>query len=161
MQSIVRFVADTDACNVGTGGVLSQVENGQERVMDADMAERNYCVIRQEALAITRTLEHFRMYLYGQEFHMRTDHSAITRLMRFKNLEGQTACWIQRLLEYNFTSEHRQGRKHNNADALSRRPCQEKCTHCHKVAARADVKQIRAIANVAAVGWDLAALRTE
>jgi hypothetical protein len=66
--------------------------------------------------------------------------------MSFKNLEGQTACWIQRLQEYNFTSEHHQGRKSNNADALSCRPCQEECTHCHNVEARTDIKQARAVA---------------
>jgi hypothetical protein len=42
--------------------------------------------------------------------------------MNLKNLEGQTTRWIQRVQEYNFTSEYRQGRKHNNADALSQRP---------------------------------------
>jgi hypothetical protein len=57
-------------------------------------------------------MEHFHKYLYGQEFHLRTDHSALTWLMSFNNLEGQTLRWIQRLQEYNFTFEHRQGRKH-------------------------------------------------
>jgi hypothetical protein len=46
-----------------------------------------------------RTLEHFHKYLYVQEFHLRTDHSALTWLMSFKNLEVQTARWIQRLQE--------------------------------------------------------------
>jgi hypothetical protein len=55
------------------------------------------------------------------------------------------------LQEYNFTSEHRQGRKHNNADALSRQSCQV-CTHCHKINMSADIKQIRAIAGAAAAG---------
>jgi hypothetical protein len=68
---------------------------------------------------------------------------------------------IQRIQEFNFTSEHRQGRKHKNADDLSRRPCEEECTHCHKVEAGAYVKQIRAIAVVAAAGWDPVALRTD
>jgi hypothetical protein len=68
---------------------------------------------------------------------------------------------MQRLQEYNFTSEHRRGRKHNNANALSRRPCQEECTHCLKVEARADIKHIPAIAAVAAPGWDPATLRME
>jgi hypothetical protein len=81
--------------------------------------------------------------------------------MSFKNLEGQTVRWVQRLQEYSFTSEHRQGRKHNNADAPPRRPCQEECTHCHKAEARADVERVRAIAAVAAAGWDPAALRRE
>jgi hypothetical protein len=44
-----------------------------------------------------RTLEYFHKYLYGKEFHLRTDHSALTWLMSFKNLEEQTARWIQRL----------------------------------------------------------------
>jgi hypothetical protein len=43
----------------------------------------------------------------------------------------------QRLQEYNFTSEHHQGRKHTNVDALSRRPCLEECSHCRKVEQRA------------------------
>jgi hypothetical protein len=79
--------------------------------------------------------------------------------MSFKNLEGQTARWIQRLQEYTFSSEHRQDRKHNNADALSRGPCQEECTHCNKVDTRAVVKQVRAIAALPAVGWDPVTLR--
>jgi hypothetical protein len=50
-------------------------------------AERNYCVTRRELLAIVKTLERFHNYLYGQEFHLRTDHSALTWLLSFKNLE--------------------------------------------------------------------------
>jgi hypothetical protein len=160
-----RFIVDTDASNVGIRGVLSQVNDGQERVIAyfskmLNKAERNDCITRRELLAIVRTLEHFHKYLYGQEFHLRTDHSALTWLMNFKNLEGQTARWIQRLQEYNFTSEHWQGRKHM-ADALSRRPCQEECNHCQKVEARAVSKQVRSIAAVATAGWDPATLRRE
>jgi hypothetical protein len=81
--------------------------------------------------------------------------------MSFKNLEGQTARWIQRLQEYNFTYEHRQSQKHNNADGLLRRPCREEYAHCHEVEARADVEQVHAIAVVAAAGQDSAALRRE
>jgi hypothetical protein len=56
--------------------------------------------------------------LYGQEFHLRTDHSALTWLMSYKKLEGHDAHWIQGLQEYNFTSEHRQGHMYNNDEAL-------------------------------------------
>jgi hypothetical protein len=71
----------TDASNVGIGGVLSEVQGGQERVIayyskTLNKAEINYCVTRRELLAIVRTMEHFHKYLYGQEFHLRTDHSA-------------------------------------------------------------------------------------
>jgi hypothetical protein len=36
-----------------------------------------------------------------------------------------------------------------------------KCTHCHKGQSWADVKQVRAIASVAAVSWDPPALQME
>jgi hypothetical protein len=81
--------------------------------------------------------------------------------MNIKNLEGQTARWVQRIQEYKFTSEHRQGRKNKNADALSKRICQEECTHCHKVEIRAEIKEIRATSTLPATEWDPLVLRRE
>jgi hypothetical protein len=74
---------DTDASNVGIGGVLSKVQDGQELVLayyskTLNKAERNYCVTLRELLAIVRIMEHFHKYIYEQEFHLRTDHSALT-----------------------------------------------------------------------------------
>jgi hypothetical protein len=119
-----RCIVDTDASNVRIGGVLSQIQDRRERVIayyskKLNKAERNYYVTQQELLAIVRTLQHLHKYLYGQVFHLHTDHSALTWLMNFKNLKGQTACWIQHLQEYNFTSEYCQGQKYNNANTLS------------------------------------------
>jgi hypothetical protein len=130
-------------------------------VKTLNKAERNYCVTPPGLAAIVTILEHFHKYIYGQEFHLLTNHSVLTWLTSFKKLKEQTTHWILRLQEYNFTSEDRQGRKHNNADTLSRRPCREECIHCHKVEAMADVKQVRAISTVAAACWGPAALRTE
>ncbi|MBJ5491527.1 hypothetical protein JGG48_23595 [Salmonella enterica subsp. enterica serovar Derby] len=81
-------------------------------------------------------MEHFHHYLYGQKFLVRTDHGALRWLMSFRNSEGQTARWIQRLQEYHFTIEHRSGYSHRNADSLSRRPCAADCKSC----SRAEVK---------------------
>jgi hypothetical protein len=97
---------------VGIGGVLSQVQDGRERVIayfskTLSKPERNYCVTRRELLAIVKTLEHFHKYLYGQEFHLRTDHSALTWLLSFRNLEGQTARWVQRLQEFHIRAPPR------------------------------------------------------
>jgi hypothetical protein len=69
--------------------------------------------------------------------------------MNFRSLEKQTARWIQRLEECELICDHREGRN-NNSDALSRRPCREEYKHCQKVEARPDVKQVRAIAAIAA-----------
>ena len=51
-----------------------------------------------------------------------TDHGSITWLQNFKEPEGQLARWLDKLQEFNFEVEHRRGRKHTNADALSRLP---------------------------------------
>lgn len=42
--------------------------------------------------------------------------------MNFKNIEGQLARWIEELSQYNIILQHRPGKNHVNADALSRIP---------------------------------------
>ena len=64
----------------------------------------------------------FRPYLLGKRFILRTDHSALTWLMSFKEPTGQVARWIQKLQEYQFSIQYRSNLAHRNADALSRRP---------------------------------------
>ena len=56
---------------------------------------------------------------------MRTDHGALTWLQQFRNPEGQLARWLEKLQEFQLSIIHRLGRKHSNADALSRLPCQQ------------------------------------
>jgi hypothetical protein len=123
-QPSERFVIDTDVSNVGIGGMMSQAQDRQKQVIayyskTLNRAERNYCVTQQELLAIVRMLEHFH-YFYGQEFHLCSDLSALTWLMGFENLEVHTARWIQHQQEYNCTSKHCLGQKHNSASARSR-----------------------------------------
>ena len=85
-------------------------------------AERRYCVTRRELLAIVTFMKHFRPYLLGHTFSIRTDHGSLTWLHSFKELEGQLARWIPCLQEYNFSILHRLGRSRGNTDALSRLP---------------------------------------
>lgn len=129
------FILDTDASDMGMGAVLSQRQDGSERVIcyyskTFSKCERNYCVTRKELLAIVSSVKHFHHYLYGRQFLVRSDHGSLRWLMNFKNPEGQLARWLEMLNTYDFTIEHRAGRVHSNADALSRRPCPEECRHC-------------------------------
>ena len=56
---------------------------------------------------------------------MRSDHASLLWLLRFKNTEGETARWLQKLQEYDFKVTHRAGKSHTNADDLCMvpRPC--------------------------------------
>ena len=124
------FTLDTDASDTGVGAVLSQSNGGDETVVaygsrTLSKSERHYCATKKELLAVVVFLEHFRPYLLGRPFTIRTDHGALTWLQTFKQPEGQIARWLQKLQEYNFTIVHRPGRHHINADALSRLPCRQ------------------------------------
>ncbi|GFT20141.1 retrovirus-related Pol polyprotein from transposon 17.6 [Trichonephila clavipes] len=106
------FILDTDASHESIGVVLSQEVDGQERVIAyfskcLSRPEINYCVTRKELLAIVKAVEHFHPYLYGRKFLLQTDHASLTWLQNFKNPEGQTARWIQRLHEYDVEIRHR------------------------------------------------------
>ncbi|CAC5412259.1 unnamed protein product [Mytilus coruscus] len=50
-------------------------------------------------------------------------------LFQFQNPEGQMARWLEVLFSFDMEIQHRAGRKHNNADPLSRLPCKP-CTNC-------------------------------
>ena len=140
----VPFILDTDASNQGIGAVLSQVHQGQEEVVayysrSLTKEERNYCVTRKELLAVVAAVRHFHHYLYGRRFLVRSDHGALQWLLNFRNPEGQTARWLEELAMYDFDIQHRQGARHGNADALSRRPCSD-CRKCE----RAEGNELRA-----------------
>ena len=95
-------------------------------------SERNYCMTRRELLAVVFLVNHFRHYLLGRTFAIRTYHGALKWLFNFKEPEGQVARWIEQLSAFNFTIEHRAGTKHGNGDGMSRRPCPDDCKTCKK-----------------------------
>ncbi|UYV75275.1 K02A2.6-like [Cordylochernes scorpioides] len=120
-QPGTNFILDTDASNLGIGGVLSQVQDEDERVIEffsrvLTKAERNYCATRKELLAIVKAVEHFHKYLYGQNFLIRTDHAALTWLLRMKNPEGQVARWLEKLQQYHFQIKLRGGRSESSQE---------------------------------------------
>ena len=82
---------------------------------------------------MVNSVKQFHHYLYGQHFKVRTDHASFRWLTIFKNPEGLLARWIELRSTYDFRIVHRAGRSHSNADALSRRPCEnEGCAYCER-----------------------------
>uniref|UniRef100_A0A3B1IQI2 Gypsy retrotransposon integrase-like protein 1 n=1 Tax=Astyanax mexicanus TaxID=7994 RepID=A0A3B1IQI2_ASTMX len=127
-----NLILDTDASNFGIGAVLSQVQDGAERVLAygsrrLSSTEQNYCTTRRELLAVVEFTRHFRQYLLGRPFIVRSDHSSLRWLVNIKEPEGQLARWLEKLAEYDFQVVHRPGHHHQNADVMSRRPCRTTC----------------------------------
>jgi len=119
------FILDTDASHGTIGAVLSQLQEGQERVIcyashSLLKQHRRYCTTRKELLAVVKFCRHFRHYLLGRRFLVRTDHNSLTWLMRFKHVEGQLARWLEELSQFDMEIIHRKGKDHCNADGLSR-----------------------------------------
>jgi hypothetical protein len=106
-------------------------------------------------------MEHFHKYLYGQEFHLHIDHSTLTSLLSFKNLEGQMVCLVHCPQGYNFTFEHHQEQKNMDANRLCRRPCLGAYAHCHKVEQQSGSLEVWIICAAVMDGWDHAVLRRE
>ena len=124
------FILDVDASGVAIGAELSQIQDNSERVIAyasqaLSSVQRRYCTTRKELLALVTFMNHFRFYLLGRHFIVRTDHNSLIWLMRFKNIEGQLARWLESLSQFDFKITHRPGRYHSNADGLSRMSSEE------------------------------------
>ncbi|MEN7973501.1 MAG: reverse transcriptase domain-containing protein [Verrucomicrobiota bacterium] len=148
LEDAGMMVLDTDASDLAVGAVLSQVQNGEERVLGyysktLSRTQRNYCTTQRELLAVVEATDHFRVYLLGQKFKLRTDHASLRWLINFKDPTGKLARWISRLADFDYVIEHRPGRLHTNADALSRRPTRRcprlDCLHCRPEGAQVDM----------------------
>ena len=119
------FVLDTDASAFAVGGALSQRINGVEHPLGfasktLSRTQRNYCTTYRELLAVVEMIQHFRHYLWGRNFLLRTDHSSLRWLKNYNDADGMLARWLAKLQQYDFTIEHRAGKEHGNADGLSR-----------------------------------------
>lgn len=127
-----EFILDTDASGEAIGAVLSQFQDGRERVISygsrtLTKSERNYCITDKDLLAVRHFVEYYKQYLLGKKFLVRTDHQALVWLFKLKEPKDRTARWLEILSAYNFQIQRRPVQKHSNADALSRCSNPSKC----------------------------------
>ena len=136
------LILDTDASGTGVGATLSLMQfcektgREEERPIahaskSMNKAQRQYCVTRKELLAVVYFVQYFRHYLLGRDFVIRTDHSALRWVMSFKDPRDQIARWLEVLSQYRFKIVHQDGKKHRNADSLSRVPCDPTECSCY------------------------------
>jgi hypothetical protein len=120
------YILYTDASREAVGYVLSQEQEGVERVIcyggkSLSPCESNYSITELEFLAVSYAVEDCDDYLRYAKFTIVTDHASLSGYIQKTEPKGKMARRRQALLEYNFTIRYRPGRVHNNADACSRR----------------------------------------
>jgi hypothetical protein len=138
-----QYILDVDASQYCASACLSQVQDGQPRVIEYasrtfNAHERNYCVTRKEMSALVFGLKQFRQYLLDHHFIARTDHGALTFFNKTPELSGRLARYIEFVSQFDFELQYRAGKSHLNADGISRLPpCQigpdnTPCRQCSK-----------------------------
>lgn len=115
----------TDASSTGIGAVLSQIQDGAEKVIAyisraLNPAERNYSTIEQECLAVAWAIDKWKGYLEGYHFKVITDHRSLKWLTSMEKPTARLARWIMHLQPYDFEVIYRKGQWNKVADALSR-----------------------------------------
>ena len=128
------FILDCAACDFGIGDVLSEIQDGVEKVIaygsqTLSKAEGRYCATRKELLSIVYFVEHYKHYWLGRHFLVRTDHQPLKWLFSLQEPTGQLARWLEFLQSFNF--EYRPGSMHVNANGMSRTPCHPQECQCH------------------------------
>jgi len=115
----------TDASDVGIGGILYQIDQGNIRYIRLisralSHSERSYSAVKKELLAIVFCLRSFHMYIWGNQFTLNTDSRILTYMFTTKEISPLLSGWLETILDYNFTIEHISGIHNILPDALSR-----------------------------------------
>jgi len=122
------FILDTDACAVQVGCALLQQQPDKSILpvgyysRGLTPAEKNYSTTDRERLDVVWACFLLNLYLEGQEFLIRTDHSSLNWFLNMDSAHGRVARWSLRLSEFRYKVCTRPGRENHCADAMSRLP---------------------------------------
>lgn len=121
------FILTTDGSGTGIGTVLSQKQDGKEIVLgygsvSFSEAQRKYNTTERELAALRYGVRHFKPYIYGRKFTIRTDHQAILYLEQMKMVDSRLMRTYEDLQVGEFTIEYIPGIENVIADTLSRAP---------------------------------------
>ncbi|GBG81421.1 hypothetical protein CBR_g32098 [Chara braunii] len=120
------FIVTTDASQYGIGAVLAQqdgkkfrpIEYMSKKMPSKKLAKSTY---ERELYALYKALVHWRHFLLGRFFYLRTDHQTLKWIKTQPALSDALKRRIEVIDQYDFKLEYLKGEYNKAADALSRR----------------------------------------
>ncbi|KAL1123025.1 hypothetical protein AAG570_002113 [Ranatra chinensis] len=120
-----KFILTTDASQLALGAVLAQEEElGEKPIAFASKkltpTQTRYSTIERELLGIVWAIGHFRPYLLGRRFVIKTDHKPLLWVEKMEETTARISRWKEILAAYDFEILHTKGKENVVADCLSR-----------------------------------------
>ena len=120
------FIVESDASTHGFGAVLLQ-EQHPIAYFSRPIAPRHRALAayERELIGLVHAVRHWRPYLWGRPFLVRTDHYSLKFLLDQRLSTIPQHHWVGKLLGFDFSVEYKPGATNTVADALSRRDTSE------------------------------------
>ena len=99
------FILYTDASQHAMAAVPAQIQDDSERDIcyaskSFSKAQSRYSTTKRELFAIVNFTRHFKHYLLGIKFQIVTNHRALQLFHNFKDPDGLTARWLEKLAAF-------------------------------------------------------------
>jgi transposase InsO family protein len=116
------FIVECDASTYGFGAVLIQ-DGHPIAFFSRPVAprHRSLAAYERELIGLVHAVRHWRPYLWGRRFTVRTDHYSLKFLLDQRLATIPQHHWVGKLLGFDFGVEYKPGAQNAVADALSRR----------------------------------------
>jgi hypothetical protein len=116
------FIVECDASTSGFGAVLVQ-DGHPVAFFSRPVAprHRSLAAYERELIGLVQAVRHWRPYLWGRRFVVKTDHYSLKYLLDQRLATIPQHHWVGKLLGFDFSVEYRSGATNVVADALSRR----------------------------------------
>ena len=124
VQDTGQFILYTDASDYACGGLLTQIQDGEERPIEYfsksfSTLQRRWSVSDREMFGILYCVQKSHYFIAGRNCIVRTDHKALPYQQR-QSASAKIERWKLLLQEYDLTLEYIKGDDNVNADCMSR-----------------------------------------